>query len=47
MAAETAAERFAREISSQSAERKARNWDAQPTERRHRRFVNADGSFQD
>ena len=45
--AETAAQRFAREISSQSAERKARNWDAQPAERRHREFVNENGSFQD
>lgn len=45
--AETAAQRFAREISSQPVERKARNWDARPDERRHREFVNENGTFQD
>jgi len=50
--AETAAERFARDITAQdnggtTPDRKNRSWDAKPDERRHREYVNPDGTFQD
>jgi hypothetical protein len=50
--AETAAQRFARDIAAQdnggaTPDRKNRGWDAKPNERRRREFVNPNGTAQD